>query len=151
MSDYSFMKSGFDNLVEKEEDFEKNVTAILLHFMENAMRSAGIYVEHCKRNAVTPEDIKRSLMLEIFLFTKRIDLKSEIVKILNELDKHSSDEEDYSDDEDFICPEAEVMEFKTSECDCAMCKCLNNIYDRWNGWTPQSSIEHIMKKHIDNM
>ena len=82
MSDYSFMKSGFDNLLENEEDVEKNVTAILLHFMKNAVRSAGIYVEHGKRNAITPEDIKRGLMLEIFLFTKRIGLKSEIVKII---------------------------------------------------------------------
>ena len=27
---------------------------------------------------------------------------------------------------------------------------LNKVYDRWYCWTPQSSIEHIIKKHIDN-
>ena len=67
--DYSFMKSGFDNLV--HEDPTENIASIVLVFMENAVKSAAIYVKHAKRNAITPEDIKRGLMLEVFLMKNR--------------------------------------------------------------------------------
>ena len=58
--DYSFMKSGFDNLV--HEDPTENIASIVLVFMENAVKSAAIYVKHAKRNAISPEDIKRGLL-----------------------------------------------------------------------------------------
>ena len=36
--DYSFMKSGFDNLDNSKEEMTKNVTALMVHFMENAIK-----------------------------------------------------------------------------------------------------------------
>jgi len=163
MSDYSFMKSGVNNLEENEANTEKEIVAVILHFMENATRSASIFVDHSKRNAITVEDVKRGLMLEIFLFSKRVDIKQDIIRIKNELDDEDEDDESNEDDDnnegdesneddsDYICPDDEVMEFKESLCECAMCKCLNNVYDRWGKWTPISPIEIIMKKHIEKM
>ena len=31
-------------------------------------------------------------------------------------------------------------EFKESECKCAMCNCMNTIYTRWEGFTPQTRV-----------
>ena len=66
--DYSFMKSGFNNL--EEEDPTENIASIVLVFMENAVKSAAIYIKHAKRQSITAEDVKRGLMLETF-FTKQ--------------------------------------------------------------------------------
>ena len=118
--------------------------------MENAVKSAAIYVKHAKRNAITPEDIKRGLMLETFFIKQRPnmleqceEMKKTISRILEEEDE--SDE----DDEDFITDEEE--EFKESECQCALCNCMNNIYTRWEGFIPQTSIERAMFNHINRI
>ena len=65
--DYSFMKSGFDNLDNSKEEMTKNVTALMVHFMENAINTAGVYANHAKRREIVSEDIKRSLMRSILL------------------------------------------------------------------------------------
>ena len=100
--------------------------------------------------SITPEDIKRSLMLEIFLFTNRnveqdiIDFKN---KLFQEMPPFQGEEEQEDDDED----EEEIDEFCESKCECAMCKCLNNIYQRWEKFTPNSPMENILKNRIDEM
>ena len=73
--DYSFMRSGF-NAVEAavdEEEMKKNAISLIVAFSEGALRSAAKYVTHGGRNAVTPEDVKRGMMLEMFLFKRRDD------------------------------------------------------------------------------
>ena len=50
-SDFTFMKSGFNNIVEKDETVE-NVTALTMYYMENAITSAAIYTKHAKRNCI---------------------------------------------------------------------------------------------------
>ena len=149
MSDYSFMKSGFNTLEDNNKYDPNDVVATILHFIEHATRSASIYVKHSDRNSVTPEDIKRGMMLEIFLFSKRVNIEQNIIDIKNDLNNHSSDEEE--EEEIDFCPEDEMDSFKESPCNCAMCKCLNTIYTRWEKWTPVTKIEHILKKHIDNI
>ena len=149
MSDYSFMKSGFNNLEENDKYDPNDLVAIILHFIENATRSAGIYVKHSNRNSVTPEDIKRGMMLEIFLFSKRMNIEQNIIDIKNDLENNNFDD-DGEDAVDF-CPEDEMDSFQESPCNCAMCKCLNTIYTRWEKWTPVTEIEHILKKHIEEI
>ena len=151
MSDYSFMKTGFDltESSQNNEDLIEDVTAIVFSFMENAMRSTAIYIKHCKRNGVTTEDIKRALMLEIFLFRKRDNIMTQILEIKNELLKEEEEEEENIDD--LIVPEDELDKFEESGCNCGMCQCLNKIYDRWEKFEPQTNIEKLMKNHINEM
>ena len=69
MSDFTFMKTGFDLLQPDDDEFEKNTTVIIVTYAEQALRTAALYVSHhTTRNGVTPEDIKRAMMLEMFLF-----------------------------------------------------------------------------------
>ena len=60
-NDYSFMKSGFNNLIEPNKpdpNLLLETTSMISAFAENAMKNAAIYVEHCNRNVVTEEDIR---------------------------------------------------------------------------------------------
>ena len=147
--DYSFMKSGFENLVYEDEDPTENIASIVLVFMENAVKNAAIYTKHSNRTGITPEDIKRGLMLETFFIKQRPnmleqceEMKQTISKILEEDDDNDEKEEDNIIDEE---------EFKESECQCALCNCMNNIYTRWKDFTPQSTIEIIMYNHINRI
>ena len=116
---------------------------------ENALKTATHYVEHSKRNAITKEDIKRGLIMEVFLFGKRGNEMEEIVKIKKNIEEHKNDEDD--DISDLIIDDNEIMPFANSDCSCALCINMNNIYDKWNNFTPSTQIETIMKKHIDDM
>jgi len=83
-SDYSFMRSGFDNLENgDEEQKQQQLASTLVHFSENALLNASVYIKHADRNQITKEDLKRCLMLEVFIFTKRENLQEKIEDIIH--------------------------------------------------------------------
>lgn len=147
MSDYAFMKTGFNNVKGDDDELEKNTISIILSYAEGAIISASKYVLHGKRHGITPEDIKRGMMLEMFFFNKRDDSLERAVKIKEEMLDDSTDDDEEVD----LCDEEE--EFCESECKCALCKCINNIYTRWDKWSlgPKTPFEAVFKKHIENM
>jgi len=145
--DYSFMKSGFDNLV--QEDPTENIASIVLVFMENAIKSADIYVKHAKRKSITAEDIKRGLMLETFFIKQRPNMLEQCEEMKKVIRRIQEEDDNDEEEEDFITDEEE--EFKESECQCPMCNCMNTIYTRWEGFTPESTIERAMFNHINSI
>jgi hypothetical protein len=152
--DYSFMKSGFNNIVE-EEDPTENIASIVLVFMENAVKSAAIYIKHAKRQSITAEDVKRGLMLETF-FTKQRPNMLEQCEEMKKIIKKIQDEDDSDDEGEALEALSNIYgdeeeEFKESECECPMCNCMNTIYTRWEGFTPETGIEKAMHKHINNI
>ena len=149
MADYSFMKSGFDNL-QTQDDTLENTGSIVMVFMENAIKNADIYVKHSKRREITPEDIKRGLMLEVFLMKNRPNMLEQCETMKQKLkdiirDEEENGEQVFIDDEEPV----ENEEFTESTCNCAMCKCFNTIYSRWEGFTPELPMEKILVKSIN--
>ena len=149
MADYSFMKSGFDNLETQDETLE-NTGSIVMVFMENAIKNADIYVKHAKRREITPEDIKRGLMLEVFLMKNRPNMLEQCETMKQKLKDIIRDEEE-NGEQVFIDNEEPVEneEFTESTCNCAMCQCFNTIYSRWEGFTPELPMEKILVKSIN--
>ena len=154
------MKTGFD-LVDNGELDKQRIVAMVTAFTDKAVRSACIFVKHSKRDVVVVEYIKRAMMLEVFMFMKRPGIQEETEEIRRQIFYGDSDNEE--EDEGASGDEAgedgadegddadEEVEFKESECPCALCKCINNIYDRWNPWTPTNTWQTILRKHIDGM
>ena len=151
MEDYSFMKSGFDNL-KRNDDTLENVGSIVMVFMENAIRSADIYVKHAKRTQITPEDIKRGLMLEVFFMKNRPNLMEQCTEMKQKI-KEIINEEENNQEEIIIGEEPDVIDefFSESKCKCAMCNCFNTIYTRWEKFTPEHPMEIILARHIGKM
>ena len=147
MSDYTFMKSGFDLMQPDDEEFKKNAATVIVTYAEHALRTAGLYVSHHKtRNGVTPEDIKRAMMMEMFLFNNRPNLLEKAQEIREVLfgNHEDSDEEELENME-------EEDEFSENDCTCPVCRVMNNIYTRWENWTPNTLFEKTIKKHIDKI
>ena len=147
MTDYTFMKSGHDNLISNEiTEEQQNMISIIIGFTENAMKTAAKYTTDSGRKVVLPEDIKRSMMLEMFIFNKRENILSHLEAIRKEIF------EDSSDDEEIIMEDPEeIPEFCESKCDCMVCKTMNNIRNAWETFTPSSRLETLLKKYIDAM
>ena len=106
MSDYSFMRSGFSNLIEPpriSEQDKENLEIMLALFTSNALINAAKYVEYCGRNGVTQMDVLYGLIYEVFEFLNRSDLNEGIEEIKEEYYKmynFSEDDEDYEDEDE---------------------------------------------------
>ena len=163
MSDYSFMKSGF-NMVDtgESEDMQKNVVVMVSTFSNEGLKHAAYYVNHHPtRDYITPEDIKRGMMLEVFLFSNRPDLldRMEEIKAIiygEDSEEENSEEEDENkeesdEDEEDAAHDDQSQKFTPNSCDCAICKCMNTIYNRWGKWTPSTPFETIIKANIDKI
>jgi hypothetical protein len=157
-SDYSFLKSGFNNLVEPSKPDEETlltVSSMVTAFMDNALREADKYVQHANRNGITKEDIVLALKSETFKFLNRPDVNNNVQKWREILEEERDNEEDIEDedDSDEYMEKEEVdepiNEFKVSECQCQLCQEINNIDNLWVNWSAQTPIEKILKKVID--
>ena len=120
--------------------------SIIIGFTENAMKTAAKYTTHAGRNVVLPEDIKRSMMLEMFIFNKRENIVEQLEDIRKEIFEDSSDDEEIIMDD----PE-EIPKFCESACECVMCQTINNIRTAWETFTPNSRLEFLLKNYIDKM
>ena len=61
---------------------------------------------------------------------------------INEIIKNEYQEGEYDEDED---------NFTESTCECAICNCINNIYERWENWEPETPIQVILKNRISEI
>ena len=146
-SDFSFMKTGFDPAAGGglSVDYKQTVVSMLTLFGENALHGGALYTKHANRQVITPEDIKRAMMLEVFVYTKRPDTLERVETIRKELFGREEESESESESE----AECGDRPFTESECECELCRCLNTIHERWARWEPQTQIEILLKKHID--
>ena len=163
MSDYSFMKTGFDAGVSEnksEEISQLDIISLVSLFVENAMKTAAKHVKICNRDAVTPLDIKYSLIYETRTWLKRKDLLENFYEMKKEIEyeENETDGEDDNDDQENETIKDELivtdcMEFQRKEIDDDENKefltNLYNYYDNWNDWEPQNFIENILKNAID--
>lgn len=142
------------NVLEQEE-LEINVTSSIMTFMTYSIKSASIFIEHSGRTIITPDDIKRSMMVEVFMYFDRKDLKIRVNEwrniILNELSNiEEIESEDESEDEN---TESDIVEKEENKkiCSCNVCSLMNDIKDRWEYYNPEDEMGKIFKKHIDNI
>jgi hypothetical protein len=144
-NDYAFMKSGHDNLVQPDNT-QENIEYLVGTYAANAIQHASLYVKHCNRNVLTTEDIKRALIMETMCLKSR-DMEAEIQKFKAKFDEG----QESSDEDEAVSFDSEEGEFTLSNCKCPLCKCINTIYSRWDKFSPNSVIETILKKRIDEM
>ena len=150
--DFSFMKTGFDATASNsaaDDELLENVTTLIVTYMDGAIRTAAMYLSHGPRKVITPEDIKRAMMLEVFFIDKRPDLLEKAEKIRKELFEDES--EDEAEDENRIVEEVEEDAFALNSCDCVLCTYVKNAYEQWAAWEPSSPLEELLKKNIDKM
>jgi hypothetical protein len=154
MSNFSFMKTGHAMTQTAPDDIptEQEIIAIVCTFADEGLKHADRYVKHhVSREVITPEDVKRGMMLETFLYKNRPDLLerfTEIQTIIAEIE----DEEYCNEEEEEDLPNIDDEgEFTINNCDCAICKCMTTIHERWNKWVPATQFDIILKNSIEKI
>lgn len=145
------------NVLEREE-LEVSVTSSIMTFMTYSIQSSSIFVEHSGRTIITPDDIKRAMMVEVFMYFGRSDLQLRKQEwqnlILNEMKNEASDHENdetESEDEEVTNEQIEDEDKNKKICSCEVCGLMNEIKDRWQYYNPTDELGKIFKKHIDVM
>lgn len=153
-------ENGEMNVLEKQEH-DVNVTSAIMTFMSYAIKSSSIYVEHSKRQVVTLDDIRRAMMIEVFMYFERPDLLMRTAEwrqiILEDLQNEESEEEDEEEtDEESECDAKDEEEKMIEEdkknkvkCDCDICSQMNDIVEKWQYYEPKDELGKVFKKHID--
>ena len=147
----SKITTGFDNDLNnlEKEELKANVTSSILSFMEYAVKTAEIYVTHSNRKIINTKDIKKAMMLEVFLYFDRTDLKTSLQKWRNTILYELDNDENYISEEDEEEEDEEETNIKI--CECEICKHINSIEEKWKMYEPSDELGKIFKKHIDTI
>ena len=155
MSDYSFLKTGSNNLIEPNKPNDElivTVGAMVSSFVENALKSSEVYVKHSNRNSITKTDLKLALMNETFHYLNDKDTPENIQRWREIINGFDSDDEDIIEGVDLGDDEPEDEpedEFVYSKCKCVLCQKNNSVEEYWKEWVPNEGIETILKRTID--
>ena len=151
-TDFSFMKSGFNMLNEPDKPDPQMtlfITAAISSLSELALRDAAIYVKHSGRKVITKEDILRCMMNRGMSFMNAPNFMQNVQKWQNNIIEDISNPENIEDEEDlFIEEDEENNIFSESQCQCELCKKINNVKSEWESWEPFSPIEQAIKKSL---
>lgn len=115
---------------------------IFLPVMESATVLAAHYAKACGRDVVVAEDMKLGLMFSARHVTGK-QLGTLFPEIYEESDTDSEDEEAEDDDEEPVWVRYEGTDDMATK--------MNECFDTWNSWEPESPAEAALKSAVDKM
>ena len=160
MSDYSFMRSGFDNLVQAEPTLSKeeqaNIMGLLMIFMENAARDASQYASAASRSIVLPKDIVLALKRQAVPsggFWNDPNLLQRFAENRQAMLADDDDDEDDDDDDESSEGEgddaASVPQWTAAPSDASeLCAGINAAEAEFAAWGPTTPMESIVRRAI---
>ena len=123
-----------------EEQYIDSAIQILLPVMESSMVLAAEYSKACNRNFVSSKDLQYAMRYCAINITGR-----QIGSLFPEI---YEDSDSGSDDEMELVEENED-DFKRYEGDNELYNKVNDAYDNWDTWVPQSPVEIMLKDAVD--
>ena len=176
MTDYSFMKSGFNNVSDIEtlsnDDKCKYMSAMTIYIQE-AIKISEKFVKYTNRETITTDDIIKSLKVQA-LDNNDIwdteDTKNRLFIEYNYFKKYfdgeelsdedlSSEELSDEDEDKELSEQKEIKSDKNNNC-CTKNNesimthedylLIYNVSDRFNNWNPTDKLNQIIKKGIEN-
>lgn len=136
------MKTGFGESSGAYEEAQQNaLIGILLPVLEKSMILAAEYSKACGRDTVLSEDMEYAIKYCV-MYTVGQNIGSLFPEIY---DEESSDEEDIEEIEPSECPP--FVRYSGTD---TTFQQMNEAYDRWDTWTPQSPVEEMLKNAINS-
>lgn len=93
MSDYSFMRSGFESNHSSQPNInQEDLVQLLNLFISNAVITSSKYVKLCKRNSITKKDLEYGIKLETKDFFNRNTLIDDLNEIKQDFENLKNEE-----------------------------------------------------------
>ena len=124
-----------------EEQLIQTSIELLLPVMESAMVYAADYSKACGRTYVHSQDMKYGMR-----YAARHVTGNKVGSFFPEIYEESSD----SGESDVEVVEETQEDFTRYEGSEQLFNDMNEAYDTWNDWVPQSPIEKMLKESVDS-
>jgi len=123
-----------------EEQIIESAIGILMPVMEKSMMLAGEYSKKCNRTFVSSMDLKYAMR-----YCAMKTVGDRIGSHFPEIYEQESD----SDESDIEIVEESEEDFTRYSGDDELMNAVNEAYDNWESWEPQSPAESMLKDAID--
>ena len=121
----------------------EQVTELLKPFFEASVVIASEYTSMCRRNVVTPTDMEYSMKFAA-RYVVGVENESLFPEIYQGLDEDCEDEEE--------CAEEDVEdEFRRYEGEDSKMNIVNQCYDTWDQWVPETPLQSAAKNAIEKI
>ena len=127
-------------------EIPQEISDLFLPVLESGVVLASHYAKACGRDVVTQQDIQMGLM-----FAARNVAGKQIGTLFPEIYEGDSDEdeEEWETDSEGVVDDSEGNEFtRYTGTEDLMVK-MNECFDTWDSWTPESPLEQSLKNAVD--
>ena len=125
------------------DDFIQSSIDIMLPVMESSQVLAGEYCKACGRKTLTGQDLNYAMKYAAMNVTGK-----QVGTLFPEIYEQ---EETDSDDEEIETVDEEDEPFTRYSGDNELMNNINNAYDSWASWEPQTPAERMLKSSIDKV
>lgn len=126
-----------------DERIIEEAIGIFQPVLESAMVLAAQYAKSTGRDVVSAEDTHYAMR-----FCARNVMGTTTGSLFPEV--YEVDSEDEDDEEDYIVPDEEVPAFTRYTGDDELLNRVNECWDTWDEWEPQSVAERLIKNAVDS-
>ena len=126
-----------------ESKIIESATAAIIPVMESGIILAGQYTKMSGRNTMTAMDMKYAIR-----FCARNVLGKELGTLFPEIYEENSDSDDDIEIETVDDDEDPFIRYQGDD---ELMNRVNECYDTWDEWEPQSPLEMIVKSSADNI
>lgn len=126
-------------------EIPQEISDLFLPVLESGVVLASHYAKACDRDVVTQQDIKIGLM-----FAARNVAGKQIGTLFPEIyEEEDEDEEEWETDSEGIVDDSEGNEFTRYTGTEEMFVKMNECFDTWDSWVPESPLEQSLKNAVD--
>lgn len=119
---------------------EESMMDIFMPVYESAIVLGSFYANKCGRSTITAEDLQ---------YGWRFAARNVVGKQIGSLYPEIYEEDTTDEDEEWEEIDEEEEPFTRYEGPDEMCAKINECYDTWSTWVPESPVEEALKKSID--
>jgi hypothetical protein len=127
-------------------EIPQEISDLFLPVLESGVVLASHYAKACGRDVVTQQDVQIGLM-----FAARNVAGKQIGTLFPEIyeEDEEEDEEEWETDSEGVVDDSEGNEFTRYTGTDEMIVKMNECFDTWDSWTPESPLEQSLKNAVD--
>jgi len=126
-------------------EIPQEISDLFLPVLESGVVLASHYAKACGRDVVTQQDVQIGLM-----FAARNVAGKQVGTLFPEIyEEDEEDEEEWETDSEGVVDDSEGNEFTRYTGTDEMIVKMNECFDTWDSWVPESPLEQSLKNAVD--
>jgi hypothetical protein len=126
-------------------EIPQEISDLFLPVLESGVVLASHYAKACGRDVVTQQDVQMGLM-----FAARNVAGKQIGTLFPEIyEEEEEDEEEWETDSEGVVDDSEGNEFTRYTGTEELMVKMNECFDTWDSWAPESPLEQSLKNAVD--